>query len=57
MKLCSKELVLFWGLCLMSLGLSNGCAGEWKTHEIEQLNGKAPRIKSTAQIQIITLVS
>ena len=37
------------------LAASSLCTGEWQQHEIEQLNGKAPRIKSTAQFQIITL--
>ena len=26
----------------------------WKAHEVEQLNGDAPRIKSKAQVQVIT---
>ena len=43
---------------MMSLGLSSvSCSnngGEWKMHEIEQLNGKAPRIKSEARVQVIT---
>ena len=58
MKIRSKESALFWGLCMMILGLSSAsCSnneGESKMHEIEQLNGKAPRIKLEAYVQVIT---
>ncbi len=42
-------------VCGLGLLLSNVCLADWRAHEIEQLNGTAPRIKATAQIQIITL--
>lgn len=42
-------------VCVLGLLLSNVCLADWRSHEIEQLNGTAPRIKATAQIQIITL--
>ncbi len=42
-------------VCVLGLLLSNVCLADWRAHEIEQLNGTAPRIKATAQIQIITL--
>ncbi len=41
-------------VCVLALLLANTCLADWRAHEIEQLNGTAPRIKATAQFQIIT---
>ncbi len=42
-------------VCILGLLLSSVCLADWRAHQIEQLNGTAPRIKATAQVQIITL--
>lgn len=45
--------VFFLLVGLVGLSLADPCLADWETHQIEQLNGKAPRIKSKAEIQIV----